>query len=383
MLRKFFEKYLLHYLFCGFCLLTVEVNAQVLDSRGVLNLDYLKYTNEVPKELLTTRTVVLIEDEINIPVKKASKSLPWQGFAERVHPTLRMLAIDPVAYYNLDLLLSGASVTSSFSNDIKSREIKHAIVLKRQLSSSNDTAFSLILASLSEEAEFFEAGQQAFQIQHTNLDALLQQLVRAVSGAGLNKSNFLILEKPEFFNKTQIFTSGRFENFNPDLKLDKLAVPLFEEKPVPASIPEGMSKSEVTHKVNSENVQVKAANERLVSLMKTYPFSSGPVSFKDGDAVWKKDGNHFILFSIHGKAEVVREMLQYENVEDQATYTTTRIVDGEPVTKEIDKNREVYKYYIKHLNSGEIYLGTHWDADTSWDQALENFILNLKASFKI
>src|SRR5690606_8793807 len=156
-----------------------------------------------------------------------------------------------------------------------------------------------------------------------------------------------------------------------------------EERPLPKTVPAGVSKEEVVAQVNKENQLIKAANERLQAIMQTYPFESEPVSFREGEAAWRKTGNHFVLLSVHGKAETVRELLNYESKADQPAYTTTRMVAGEPVTQEIPKGQEVYKYYIKHMHSGEVYLGTYWDAAPTWSEALENFILNLKAEFNI
>jgi hypothetical protein len=34
----------------------------------------------------------------------------------------------------------------------------------------------------------------------------------------------------------------------------------------------------------------------------------------------------------------------------------------------------VYKYYVKHINSGDIYLGEQWDGDDTWQDALFNHI---------
>lgn len=363
-------------LFLGF-----ESQSQVLDNMGMLNLNYLKYGNELPEELLSERTVVLVNDEIGSGGSKKSGTISWKAFSGRFHPTFRMLGIDPVAYYNLDLVLSGVSITGSFANDIKNRAISHAIVIEREKTAGNDTLFSLTISTLSDKDLFFAAGQPAFQIQHNSLKSLLQQLIRVVSASGVPRTNFLILEHPEFFSETRMFAKGRFEKFNPDLKLDKLAVPLFEERVPPQNIPPGMSREEVNQKIALENNQVSEANRRMQEILNAYPFDYEPVSYKDGEAAWKRTGNHFILLNIHGKASTVRDFLGYETVEDQPTFTSTRVIEGEAVTQEIDKNQQVYKYYIQHINSGEIYLGTHWDVATTWEQALENFIYNLRASF--
>jgi len=39
----------------------------------------------------------------------------------------------------------------------------------------------------------------------------------------------------------------------------------------------------------------------------------------------------------------------------------------------------IYKYYIKHIRTGEIYLGKQWDAAESWHEALNNYLNNLTA----
>lgn len=354
---------------------------QDLDNRSALNLHYLNYGNELPKGLLSERAVVLVDD--NIPANGNQDQPAWQAFADNSHKTFARLGIDAVAYYNLDLVLAGQAVTRSFSDDIKKRTIPIAIVLHRALSSSRDTVFSLTLAQISKEALFFEAGQQAYKIQSNSFNGLMQQFIRAVSSSGIERGNFLILEIPEFFNHTQLFTARRFESYNPDLKLDKLAVPLFAERELPKTIPPGMNREEVAEKVANENQYITEANERLKNIMRQYPFNSGPVNYSDGEAAWRREGYLFVLLNVHGKVETVRTLLNYESSDKQAAYSSTRMEAGNPITKAIDKDQKVYKFYVKHIPTGEIYLGSHWDADTTWEQALENFIVNLKFALKV
>jgi hypothetical protein len=51
--------------------------------------------------------------------------------------------------------------------------------------------------------------------------------------------------------------------------------------------------------------------------------------------------------------------------------------------KNIAANTVVYKFYVRHIDSGNIFLGTKWDADTTWQDALKNFIGGFKAELKI
>lgn len=362
---------------------TVPGLGQELNNRSILNLSYLNYSPELPKDLLSERTVVLIDDEI-ASSERLEQSSDWKAFASKAHETFARLGIDPVAYYNLDLVLAGRAITSAFADDIKKRAIPIALILHRALSPSQDTIFTLTLGSISKEDAFFEAGQQAYKIQSNSFNSLMQQLIRAVSSSGLESSNFLILEIPEFFNKTQLFSARRFESYNPDLKLDKLAVPLFVERTLPKSVPPGMSRGEVTAKVDAENRYIAEANERLKNIMQQYPFNSGPVNYSDGEAAWRKEGYLFVLLHVHGSAEVVWDLLEYQSENKEAAYASTRIEPGgDPLVKVIDKNQEVYKFYVKHIPSGEVYLGTYWDADITWKQALSNFIANLKVALKV
>jgi len=50
---------------------------------------------------------------------------------------------------------------------------------------------------------------------------------------------------------------------------------------------------------------------------------------------------------------------------------------GRAILRSIPKRAPVYKYYIKHIYSGDVYLGTGWDADETWQEALQNHMDNL------
>lgn len=360
------------------CLTMPIVKGQVISHNSILNLDFLQYGAEVPKELLSAKTAVLIDDQM------PSLGRPtWQTLAQEAHTTFHRLGIDAVAYYDLNVVLSGTPVARSFAQEIKNRGILYALILHRSITVAQDTAYTLTLGKISEQDLFFEAGQPAFRLHNNQLAALMQSMVRAVSSSGLERANFLILEKPEFFQKTNIFAARRFENYNPDLKLDRLAVPLFEERKTPAKTPSGMSGDEVSYLVERENQKVMAANERLREVMTQYPFASGPVSQDITEAEMRRDGYLFILQHVYGKASTVRDILQYNFESTEQVLTSTTIVGGDTITKALPTEEAVYKFYVKHLPTGEVFLGSQWDADTTWEAALENFINNLKFALKV
>jgi hypothetical protein len=51
--------------------------------------------------------------------------------------------------------------------------------------------------------------------------------------------------------------------------------------------------------------------------------------------------------------------------------------------KNIPANEQVFKFYFKHIESQNVFLGTKWDADISWQQALVNQIKGYKIEFKL
>ncbi|NJN41443.1 MAG: hypothetical protein HC811_03585 [Flammeovirgaceae bacterium] len=57
--------------------------------------------------------------------------------------------------------------------------------------------------------------------------------------------------------------------------------------------------------------------------------------------------------------------------------------NGQLQLKTIPKETVVYKYYIRHIDSGNTFLGTKWDADIRWEDALRNHIKNFKAELNI
>lgn len=51
--------------------------------------------------------------------------------------------------------------------------------------------------------------------------------------------------------------------------------------------------------------------------------------------------------------------------------------------KKLPADEKVFKFYFKHIESGNVFLGTKWDADTTWDQALWNHLMAFKAELNL
>ena len=53
------------------------------------------------------------------------------------------------------------------------------------------------------------------------------------------------------------------------------------------------------------------------------------------------------------------------------------MVNGKLAVESYNVNTPVYKFYIKHIYSGNIFLGKRWDAAPSKGGALKNYVANL------
>jgi hypothetical protein len=81
--------------------------------------------------------------------------------------------------------------------------------------------------------------------------------------------------------------------------------------------------------------------------------------------------------------KIAREILGYDPTQTGRSLATTYFVDGVPQIKTILSEEPIYKFYMKSIEYGNIFLGNKWDADLTWQDALRNYILAYRADAKI
>ena len=77
----------------------------------------------------------------------------------------------------------------------------------------------------------------------------------------------------------------------------------------------------------------------------------------------KKAGFQYVLRYLHGEEATLMTLLDYRE-------------DANP-------EKIGYKFYMKHLVTGDIYLGNTWDIQAGWQAALNRHLTNLRQSLKI
>jgi len=309
---------------------------------------FLNKSNQLPKDLLNKRAVVFMN--VN--------SLKWDEEAKKIHQSFIEIGVDAVAYYALSDIMSGEDATTAFYSDITDRSIENMLIVHQ-----SDIGFELYATKIPEEGGFFEKGMQAFYMEAPSLKELGTDLLSLIKKSDLERENFLIIDVPETFKRTNVIKSRRVANFNPDIRIDKLAVPKFENNIM-------------------LDVDVEKANAELDSIMNQhYPFKYGLVDPEMSTEEMISEGYLMVLKKLENNGESLRRMLGYKLSEGETLLISIRKGEDEKVMK-YRINEHVHKYYVQQLYTKDIYLGDSWDAGKNWQEALINHVENLKAKLK-
>jgi hypothetical protein len=291
----------------------------------------------LPEKLLSSRSIVFY------PYTMSMKELVLiQDYFERT-------GIDAVLYLESDFLAAGRDPSVALAEYMNAREIGHIIIVQ------NDGGFSLYAAPYNNLATLFNENQIAWFKKESTLEALLQALFRQANST-LTRGNMLINEYPELAMPLNVFRGRRSEFFAIDLKVDPLAVPKFGDPEMDGELEE---------------------------IMKAYPYK-----YKLTDAGWsesqiRQDGSYYVLRFVYARDKAAQQLLGYDAAKSQTAIVSVTYPDDKAHLKNIPANTMVYKFYFKHIDSGNMFLGTKWDADLTWQQALINQLKAFKAELKI
>jgi hypothetical protein len=299
----------------------------------------LKLTETVPAEILASRSVVLFD----VSYEKSE--------LEEVQEIFAQTGIDAEAYMEEDVVLAGKDVTKAYANYFVTRDIKFIVMLDKPAG-----RYRMTVASFNGTSTLINENQNAWMVSDTRLREMLMTAFRN-SWMSQKKQNLLINEIPEMNVTVNPFSGNRSEFFAIDLKVDMLAVPFFNDA---------------------------RADTTLSQIMKeNYPLKYKLTQPVADEQELRKKGFIFVLCMIKTRGSAAQQLLGYKKTKSESAYVSTTYSNGQVQLKTIAAEIPVYKFYVKHINSGNIFLGTKWDADTSWDQALKNYIKGFKAELKI
>jgi hypothetical protein len=323
----------------------------------------------IPKDLQTSKSIVVISIQDDDTKVRGD----WKTIADQAHFYIRKLGIDAVLYFYIDDLIAGYDVQLAIAAQMNAREVKNIFMLSKDVVNGKDQ-FIGVLTAYNQRPNYISNNQAAWKSQTTDMEILFRNLARAIDNAALTMENLLIIDSPEYFQGVDIIRGKRFETFNTDLRIDRIAIPQFLDLPIPEN-PGDKSTEKIVSLINEENANNLSRNAQLEQLMSDYPYKFAIVPYEYDEKKLLTKGFQFVLMRVNSSGKNVRKLLGYDiNDEVDALVTIKNDKEQNVSIKSIPIDGMIYKYYVKHINSGDIYLGEQWDGDDNWQDALNNHI---------
>jgi hypothetical protein len=301
-------------------------------------LSRLKTDGSLPEKILSGRTAVFY------PYTATEKEL------ESIQKAFQRTGIDAVTYFEADLVTAGRDASVALASYLNKREVANLVYLQKDAA-----GYTVYITPYNEKANLVETDQPAWKYQSRALDVLLQHLYRTAS-ASYKKENFLINDLPEKGFDINAIDGRRNEFFAIDLKVDELAVPKFG---------------------------IEEMDRELEEIMKLYPFKYKLTEPGLSESELRKQGFLFVLRFARARNKVVRNLLNYDMTKSQSAIVSMTYLEDRQQLKNFSVNEVVWKFYFKHIESANVFLGTKWDADPSWQQALKSQLYGFKIEFKV
>jgi hypothetical protein len=351
---------------------------------NVVGYRFLDYSKNVPEDLLQSKSVVLVSVP---PVSKSSSErADWHSFATEAHEYFKKIGVDAVGYFYLDDVFSGIDATRVYAEHLKEREIKYIIILSRvylKIKNKESLRYVMVITPFSNDRNIISNGKPAYKDQNKDLEKLMKNLYGITVRKDFVNTNHLIIDQPEFFGGLPILSGRRNESFPMDLRVDKLAVPKFEEVPIPDNRPGGIINNKIADEVENYNASVDRLNFELDRSFRDYPWKYELIQYNPDEKELWRQGFLYILMRVNSSGRTVRQMLGYDVNDSETEYITLlKKPDGSFTLRTIPVDAPVHKFYIRSLARDEVYVGESWDADETWQEALDHFLSSLTDKLK-
>jgi hypothetical protein len=322
--------------FCFLFLISLSSLAQPVTEKTVV-LSKLNYVDVVPEGLLGKRAVVLYDESIS------KKEL------EETQKAFQQTGIDAVAYIITDHVLAGPDPLKTFQTYLTSRAISFLIFFEKEKD------YALTFVAYNNTRELVNVSAPAWKQSGHSLTDILTTIYRTAI-TNQKKQNLLINDYPETDVTLKYFIGRRNESNTSDVVSFKVAVTKWGDE---------------------------KADAELEQILKDYfPVKYDLVDPKLEERELSSRGYRTVLRFVHTRGSVAKEMLGYDLSQLANSLSTVYFVNGEADIKAIPANETIYKYYVKHIEYGNIFLGKGWDADITWQDALKNHLQAMRESLK-
>lgn len=326
-----------------FCVLPLMIGSLTVQSQVILaeniRLEQLTIGTAIPEKLLSTRSAVFYDYRLT------SQEL------EEVQLSFQRTGIDAMIYFELDMPFASKDVSKAFADYLTKRELINLIFIEK-----DEQEYRLTITTFSGKETIIEPNQSAWSASNRLLTEALKILYRTASNQQ-KKQNLLINDAPETDAKINPILGKRNEFYATDLKVDPLAVP----------------------KTGNETIDKELEEIFTTNYPLKFKMTEPGVAEKD----LRKQGQLYVMGFIYTRGSVAKELLGYDMSKAESALLSITYPDGQQQLKNISSNTPVFKFYFKHIDSGNVFLGTKWDADVTWQQALINHIRGMKAELRL
>lgn len=324
--------------FLAFLLGYYPVIAQLVIPDGV-RIEQLNLQGGLPEKLLSTRTAVF--NHYSLTEKEITE----------IQLSFQRTGIDAIIHLELDMLFAGKDVTKAFSDYLTKREITNLVFIEK-----GETGYRITITTFSGKENVIEPNQMAWSTSNGLLTEALKTLYRTAA-AQQKKQNLLINDAPETEAVINPIVGKRNDFFASDLKVDPLAVPKTGDESIDRELEEIFT--------NNYPLKFKMTEPELT------------------EKELRRQGQLYVLGFIYTRGSAAKELLGYDMTKTESALISVTYPDSQQQLKNIPSNTPVFKFFFKHIDSGNVFLGTKWDADVTWQQALLNHIRGMKAELRI
>src|SRR6218665_1573319 len=118
----------------------------------------------------------------------------------------------------------------------------------------------------------------------------------------------------------------------------------------------------------------EAMNAKLAKCFDTMKLNYKMVDPKLTDGQLREQGFAAVLRFVHTQGKLAWELLGYDKDKMASGISGVSYSEGNPRITTQASETTVYKFYFKHLDFGDVYLGNTWDADPQWERSLSNHL---------
>jgi len=301
--------------------------------------EQLNLKGSLPEKLLSTRSVVFYTYTMT------AKEM------EDIQKSFQRTGIDAVVYFELDKLMASRDVTKTFAKYLDDRDIVNLVFIEK-----GEPDFRLSVTLYNKKETVIDKQQSAWSVNNKVLTEALKELYRTAANQQ-KKQNLLINDVAELDFPINPIVGRRNEFFASDLKVDPLSVPKTGDA-----------------EIDKQLEEIFTANYPL-----KFKLTEPGLSEKE----LRKQGSLYILCYLYVRDGVAKRLLGYDMSKSESALVSVTYPNGQQQLKNIPTDTPVFKFYFKHIESGNVFLGNKWDADLTWQQALLNQIKGMKAELRI